>query len=245
MNNELNSFIDYLLNVKKYSAHTADAYRIDISDFIKFYGDYCGNSLLRDDFRRVDSLGFRAWLADRARRGLSAKSTARALSSLRGFYKFLDREFKIKNVSLGLISSPKIPRKLSKAIDADAVEDMSIIIREMEDEPWVAARDWALVVLIFGCGLRISEALSLTIRDVAGRPEVLRILGKGGKERLVPVLPAVYDAIEKYLNLKPGSHISPRLRGECHPEGDEGGAIKRIEYSPPSARSAPLPPQAG
>ena len=109
---------------------------------------------------------------------------------------------------MGLISSPKIPRKLSKAIDADAVEDMSIIIREMDDEPWVAARDWALVVLIFGCGLRISEALSLTVRDVIGRPEVLRILGKGGKERLVPVLPAVYDAIEKYLNICPYAKVA-------------------------------------
>ncbi|MCL1892393.1 MAG: tyrosine recombinase XerC [Alphaproteobacteria bacterium] len=203
MNNELDSFANYLLNTKKYSVHTADAYRTDITDFIKFYGGYRGNACLREDLARVDTLGFRAWLADRARRGLSAKSTARALSSLRGFYKFLGAEYGIKNTAIGLISSPKIPRKLSKAIEPDAIEDMSDIIREMDNEPWVAARDWALVVLIFGCGLRISEALSLTLRDVAGRPEVLRILGKGSKERLVPVLPAVYDAIEKYLGLRP------------------------------------------
>jgi integrase/recombinase XerC len=205
--NEIALFENYLLNTKKYSALTARAYCADISDFIGFYEKYCGAAPGRNDLRRVDVLGLRAWLADRARRGLSLKSTARALSSLRGFYKFLGRKFGIKNTAIGLISSPKVPRRLSKAVEADAVEDMSIVIREIDDQPWVAARDWALVVLIFGCGLRISEALALTVVDVAGRPDILRILGKGGKERLVPVLPAVNDAIEKYINLKSRSDV--------------------------------------
>jgi integrase/recombinase XerC len=199
----LKSFIEHLLKTKKYSSHTALAYQSDIEDFIKFYGDYCGNSCRDVDFAAADALLFRAWLADRARRKLSAKSTARALSSLRGFYKFIDKQFGIKNTAIGLISSPKIPRKISKAIDADAVKDMNAVIQEIDNEPWIAARDWALVVLIFGCGLRISEALSLTTRDIAGRSEVLRIIGKGNKERLVPVLPAVWNAIDKYLDLRP------------------------------------------
>ncbi len=75
-------------------------------------------------------------------------------------------------------------------------------IRALDDDPVIAARDWALVVLIFGCGLRISEALSLTVADVVGLPDVLRIMGKGGKERIVPVLPAINKAIEKYLGLR-------------------------------------------
>jgi integrase/recombinase XerC len=199
---EFSSFIDYILNTKKYSACTAEAYRSDLEDFAKFYGAYRGNRPLRRDFERADASCFRAWLANRARRGLSAKSTARALSSLRGFYKFLERELIVKNAAIGLISSPKIPRKLSKAIDSGAVETMDAAIRELDKDPRIAARDWALVILIFGCGLRISEALSLKIADVAGRPETLRILGKGGKERLVPVLPAVWDAVEKYLELR-------------------------------------------
>lgn len=216
MNNELESFINYLLNTKKYSNHTATAYQSDIEDFIKFYGGYCGNSCQLNDFAKTDSLGFRAWLADRVKRSLSAKSTARALSSLRSFYKFLEREFGVKNNAIGLISSPKIPRKLSKAIDAKDVENMSDAIKELNDEPWIAARDWALVVLIFGCGLRISEALSITMQDISDKPQVLRVLGKGSKERLVPVLPAVWNAIDKYLKLCPyraGGNLFKSVRG--------------------------------
>ncbi|MFA7188094.1 MAG: tyrosine recombinase XerC [Alphaproteobacteria bacterium] len=224
MNSELESFINYLLNTKKYSNHTATAYQSDIEDFIKFYGAYCGNSILIKDFSKTDSLGFRAWLADRVKRGLSSKSTARALSSLRSFYKFLDREFGVRNTAIGLISSPKIPRKLSKAIDPTDVENMSDAIHEIDDDPWIAARDWALVVLIFGCGLRISEALSITTSDISGRPQVLRVLGKGGKERLVPVLPVVWDAMDKYLQL-------------C-PYGKQGNLFKSVRGLPMSPRMA-------
>ena len=126
------------------------------------------------------------------------------MSSLRGFYKFLANKHDIKNDAIGLINSPKIPKKLSRAIDASDVADMRGAIRETNvKDPWVAARDWALVVLLFGCGLRISEALGLRNRDVMGRPDILRIVGKGNKERLVPVLPAVWDAMDKYLAVHP------------------------------------------
>jgi integrase/recombinase XerC len=91
---------------------------------------------------------------------------------------------------------------LSKAIEAADVANMRDAIGALDDDPLIAARDWALVVLIFGCGLRISEALSLTRADVAGRPDTLHIMGKGGKERLVPVLPAVNEALQKYLGLR-------------------------------------------
>ncbi len=200
-------FIDYLLNTKNYSAHTATAYDADIRDFALFYARWANADLGRDDLGRIDTICFRAWLADRARRGLSHKSTARALSSLRGFYKFIARKYDIQNDAIGLISSPRVPRKLSKAIDATDVNDMkSAIVALDEKNPWVAARDWALVTLLFGCGLRISEALSLRVRDVVHRPENLRIMGKGQKERIVPVLSPVYDAIEKYLDVCPFSH---------------------------------------
>ncbi|MGI5845807.1 MAG: tyrosine recombinase XerC [Alphaproteobacteria bacterium] len=224
MNNELESFINYLLNTKKYSNHTIVAYRSDIEDFIKFAGEYNGDSCKLSDLARADVLIFRSWLANRAKRGLSAKSTARALSSLRSFYKFLDYKFDIKNTSIGLISSPKIPKTLSKAISAQDVENMYNAVKELNNEPWIAARDWALIVLIFGCGLRISEALSITINDISGRPQVLKIIGKGRKERLVPVIPAVWDAIDKYLELCPYS--------------TDGNLFKSVRGLPMSARMA-------
>lgn len=204
MEEQVAVFMDYLTQTKNYSVHTATAYETDIRDFIKFYDNFNGCNVTLSDFARADTICFRAWLADRQRRDLAHKSTARALSSLRGFYKFLSKKYDIKNNAIGLISSPKVPRKLSKAIEVSDVEHMHDAIKEIDDaEPWIAARDWALVVLIFGCGLRISEALSLKNSDVRGRPDALRILGKGSKERIVPVLPTVLDAIEKYTKLRP------------------------------------------
>ena len=204
MENAVAEFLEYLSGVKNYSSHTATAYEKDVRDFLNFYERFNGAPPFTSDLSRADTICFRSFLADRQKRELSAKSTARALSSLRGFYKFLAKNYNVKNDAISLISSPKVPRKLSKAIDPIDVENMRDAIRATQTrEPWIAARDWALVVLLFGCGLRISEALSLRNRDIATRPDVLRILGKGGKERLVPVLPAVWNAIDKYVSVRP------------------------------------------
>ena len=203
MNEIIADFVDYLLNTKNYSIHTATAYETDIRDFIDFFKRF-NDGVELNDIARADNFVFRGWLADRAKRELTHKSTARALSSLRTFYKWLARYKNIQNDAIGLISSPKVPRKLSKAIDTTDISDMHDAIRAIDNnEPWIAARDWALVVLIFGCGLRISEALSLKNRNVMGNPESLRIVGKGNKERIVPVLPAVNTAIEKYMKINP------------------------------------------
>ena len=197
-------FLEHLAQTKGYSVHTVNAYEMDVREFLDFLSKFNGENIQIDDLARADTICFRSYLADRQRRGLSHKSTARALSSLRGFYKFLGNTRNIKNDAIGLIASPKIPRKLSKAIEASDVSDMQGAIRATNTKnPWVAARDWALVVLLFGCGLRISEALGLCNRDIVGRPDVLRITGKGNKERLVPVLPAVWDAMDKYMAVRP------------------------------------------
>ena len=213
MNEIVGEFIEYLVGTKNYSEHTATAYETDIREFLQFYERFVGGTVGISDMAHADTICFRSYLADRQRRGLAHKSTARALSSLRGFYKYLAKYHNIKNDAIGLISSPKVPRKLSKAIEPADVANMKTAIMETEgDDPWIAARDWALVTLIFGCGLRISEALGLKNSDVSGRPDVLRIVGKGNKERIVPVLPAVYDAIEKYTAVRPfGAALTDEL----------------------------------
>lgn len=204
MENAVTDFLGYLTGVKNYSPHTATAYESDIRDFLAFYERFNGTEVFPPDLSQADAICFRSFLADRQKRGMSAKSTARALSSLRSFYKFLAKSYGVKNDVLSLISSPKVPRKLSKAIDPIDVKNMRDAIHEIDmNKPWVAARDWALVVLLFGCGLRISEALSLRNQDVLGKPNILRIVGKGNKERLVPVLPAVWNAIDKYVSVRP------------------------------------------
>ena len=204
MQNAVAEFLEYLGQTKHYSEHTVTAYERDITDFLKFYENYTSTPPLLQDMGRIDTICFRSFLADCQRNGLTHKSTARTLSAVRGFFKFLTKKYGIKNESIGLISAPKVIKKLSKAIDAIDVEHMRGAIADIDaDEPWIAARDWALVVLLFGCGLRISEALGLKNCDTYGHPDILRITGKGNKERLVPVLPIVWDAIEKYMNLRP------------------------------------------
>lgn len=204
MNDYIDAFQDYLLNTKQYSEHTVTAYTSDVDDLFSFMRKFTDASVKIADIKSADTLLFRSWLADRARRNLTAKSTARALSSVRSFYKWLAKYKNIENDAIGLISTPKIPRKLSKAIETTDISNMHAAIRSIDGAgSWIAARDWALVVLIFGCGLRISEALSLKNSDVATHPDVLRIIGKGNKERIVPVLPAVYTALDKYIKIRP------------------------------------------
>ena len=205
----IQEFIEYLIKTKQYSSHTGEAYEMDLNDFIGFMTRFNESEVFVKDLANIDTLAFRSWLADRQKRGLSFKSTARAMSSVRGFFKYIAKHYDIKNDAVGLISSPKVPKTLSKAIEPQDVQDMREAIKNLDnDEPWVAARDWALVTLLFGCGLRISEALSLTNADVAGGPEVLRIVGKGNKERMVPVLPAVNNAIRKYVEIRPFGNAS-------------------------------------
>lgn len=209
MQETVQEFIEYLIKTKQYSQHTGAAYQMDLTDFMNFLGRFNNGDVFVKDLAGVDTLIFRSWLADRQKRGLSFKSTARAMSSVRGFFKYIAKHHGIKNDAIGLISSPKVPKTLSKAIEPTDVQDMHEAIKNLDDdEPWIAARDWALVTLLFGCGLRISEALSLTNADVACAPDVLRIMGKGNKERMVPVLPAVNTAIKKYIELRPFGNAS-------------------------------------
>ncbi len=204
MNDAIAIFLSYLTDTKNYSLHTVTAYESDIRDFVSFYERFTGSTLFVRDMSNIDTMCFRSYLADAQRRGLSAKTVGRSLSSLRSFFKFLTKKYNVQNEAIGLITSPKTPRKISKAIDTIDVENMRGAIREIDaSEPWISARDWALVVLLFCCGLRISEALSLRNCDVASHPDVLRIMGKGSKERLVPVLPIVWNAIDKYISLRP------------------------------------------
>jgi integrase/recombinase XerC len=203
----ISDFLQHLKNEKLYSDHTVAAYGADIEDFLKFIETFNGGAADLAAIAAADTALFRGWLSDRLRRGVSARSNARALSSVRGLYKYLAGSNGIRNDSIRLISSPKIPKKISKAIDASEVESMSRAALEFGNgEPWIATRDHALVVLLFCCGLRISEALGLKNKDIANRPDILRIVGKGGKERIVPVIPAAYKALESYVNLRPFGH---------------------------------------
>lgn len=204
MNELIDSFIKYLKDIKKYSSNTVISYRQDLDNFINFYKSYTDKDLIKEDLSNIDITTFRAWLSSRKIQNLSNRSSARALSSMRSFFKYLLKYYDIKNESVFVISSPKIPKKLSKAIDEKEVFDMLTVLSDIEQgEKWLVLRDRALIILIFGCGLRISEALSVKKTDLDKNQSFLKIIGKGSKERLVPILPAVHKAIDEYINICP------------------------------------------
>lgn len=201
----VSAWSDWLAAEKRASKHTLDAYHRDLAAFLDFMGQHLGGPPSLGDVAGLGSADFRGWLAQRAGSGLARSSTARAMSTLRGFYRFLDRSgLAPGNAALKAVRTPRPPRLLPHPLaQTDALETLASVA-EMQDEPWQAARDVALFSLLYGCGLRLGEALSLSVGDAPIR-EVSRILGKGNKERLVPVLPAVRDAVLAYLALRPGN----------------------------------------
>ncbi len=228
-------WLDQMRALDGASEHTIAAYRTDVAGFLGFLHAHHGESL---GLARLGALGqsdMRAWMAHERGRGLSARSLARALSSVKSFIRWLsDREgFDATHVLSA--RAPKYSRKLPRPLAVDAAKAVIEQVELQAMEPWVAARDAAVVTLLYGCGLRISEALGLT-GAAHPLPEVLRIRGKGDKERLVPVLPAARAAVAEYVRLCPWpvEAQAPLFRGV------RGGALnpRQIEKAMELARNA-------
>ncbi|MEC8164801.1 MAG: tyrosine recombinase XerC [Pseudomonadota bacterium] len=197
-------WIRWLRDERRSSPHTVDAYTRDLSGFLTFIAGHLGALPTLAALETLAARDFRAWLARRSNDGLERTSTARALSVLRGFFFWLERNDRARNHAIRTIRTPKQPHAVPKPLDeADAtaaVDDIGILA----SEPWIADRDIAVMTLLYGCGLRISEALGLTHAQ-APFGDSIRVLGKGGKERMVPVLPVVREAIEAYITSCPYS----------------------------------------
>jgi len=143
---------------------------------------------------------FRSWLARRAADERARTSTARALSVVRGFYRYLEREDLARNTAISGVRSPRLPRVLPRPMSAEQASALIDAVGENKSAAWVAKRDTALLLLLYGCGLRIGEALGLNLSDIINAPgDSIRVLGKGGKERAVPVLPVVWQAVQDYI----------------------------------------------
>ena len=199
----------WLANEKRASAHTLDAYLRDLAAFLHFLTDHLGFRPGLRDLAALTTGDFRAYLAARSARGLARTSTARAMSTVRGFFRHLDRNGLVHNAAVGAVRTPKVPKSVPKALSRDEALEAVAAAGDLSDEPWVARRDIALVTLLYGCGLRLGEALALN-RGQAPRADRLVVTGKGNKQRLVPVLPVVVEAVTDYL-----AHCPYRL-------GDDG-----------------------
>ncbi len=187
---------------RRASNHTTENYLADLYAFLGFVRGHKGNTPDIAVLLQLNPRDFRSWLAQRSMDGMAKSSTARALSSLRNFYRFLDRTGRGQNAAVNSIRNPKLPQSVPKPLspqDAIAVLDNA---GAWQDEPWLAKRNLALFTLLYGCGLRISEALDLNANQ---RPtgNSMVITGKGNKQRLVPVLQIVRDAIDDYVRSCP------------------------------------------
>lgn len=205
----LSAFLSQLTAVGGRSAKTVDAYRRDITGFIGFITGHKGEQLSKQSFAEVDITDLRAWMAARRRDGLSGRSLARELSAVRSFYGWLDKAHGVACPAIHNIRAPKVPERLPRPI---AVPDAKRVITASgsHEEPWIAARDTAALTLIWGSGLRISEALGIP-RAAAPLGNAVRVIGKGGKVREVPVLPVARDAIDAYLRLCPHPAVPDQM----------------------------------
>ena len=182
--------------------NTVEAYGRDVSGYLAFLTAHFGEMSGMAAIRRVAISDMRAWMASERARGVSARSLARSLSAVRTFTAWLSEREGFDATAALSARTPRFQKKLPRPLSEDAAREMIGTVELQSATEWIAARDTAVVTLLYGCGLRISEALGLTGADYP-LPEILRIAGKGGKERIVPVLEAAQQAVEIYVRICP------------------------------------------
>jgi integrase/recombinase XerC len=201
----LAAWLGHLRNERRASPRTLEAYARCVGTYLAFLERHRGEALAAGALAGVSAAELRAYLASR-RRGedtLSPRSIGQALSAIRSFHRWLDRRLGIANAQIGLVRGPRQPASVPRPVSEDQARGL---LEESEADPnredWEGARDRAVLTLLYGCGLRISEGLSLTGAD-APLGETLRVTGKGSKTRVAPVLPAVRRAVDAYLAQSP------------------------------------------
>jgi integrase/recombinase XerC len=210
----LQEWLDHQKSLKGSAENTVTAYAGDVTEFLAFITGHKGESQGLGALSKITISDMRAWMANSRGAGVGPRSLARKLSAVKVFYRWLAAREGFEPTAVLLTRSPKFTKKLPRPLAIDAARDMIETVEMQSLEPWVAARDAAVVTLLWGCGLRISEALGLK-GIAAPLPQVMRITGKGGKERIVPVVDAARAAVDAYVKACP--HIltndGPLFRG--------------------------------
>ncbi len=224
---EIVRWLDYLGAERRMSGKTLEAYRRDVGQFLSFLTEHLGTPPSLRQLAKLTPADIRAFMAARRSAGLGNRSLMRSLAGVRSFARYLERNGKGKVAALTAVRSPKLPKSLPKPLTASAAKQLTDAdLRAGEErETWVLARDAAVLGLLYGCGLRISEALGLKHRDIEGKRDVLTVTGKGNKTRMVPLLPQVANLIATYVAICPydlppdgplfvgarGGPLSPRI----------------------------------
>jgi len=204
---ELGRWLGHLGAERRMSPKTLEAYRRDAQQFFSFLAEHLGGAASLKQLARLTPADVRAFLAARRAAGIAGRSLMRSLAGLRSFARFLEREGKGRVGALSAVRAPKIGKSLPKPLssaNATRLADADLRAGEAR-EPWVLARDAAVLALLYGSGLRISEALGLKRGEMPapGQGDVITVLGKGNKRRMVPVLPQVIRAVADYVALCP------------------------------------------
>lgn len=193
----------WLVNEKGCAPATLKSYSTDLAGFLAFIAHYRERAPGLNDLAALDLMDFRAWLSDRAMQGAGTGTRARGLAGVRNLFRWLDRQGIMHNPAIQILTSPKVKRPAPRPLTAPDAAQLLDAAAELPEAPWIGLRDRALLTLLYGCGLRISEALALNRHDLPPGAETVRVLGKGAKERQVPLLPAVHQAVAAYLEACP------------------------------------------
>jgi integrase/recombinase XerC len=216
----------HLSGERRLSPKTLEAYARDADQFLRFLTSHLGGAPKLADLKTLATTDIRAFMAARRNDGAGSRTLARGIAGIRSLVRFLEKEGAANGAALRAIRPPRPKKSLPKPLAPASALQVVDAVNSLDDEPWIAARDAAVMALLYGAGLRISEALGLKRGDMArGGTTTLRIRGKGGKERIVPVLPVIGDAVAAYLALCPyvnaadaplfvgakGGPLSPRI----------------------------------
>jgi integrase/recombinase XerC len=207
-----------LKSERRMAAKTLEAYGRDISQFSLFLRDHLGGAATISDLTELTASDFRSFMAKRRKSGVESRTLARQLSAIRSFFRFAERNAHFTNAALSSLRSPKLPHSVPKPLSITAAAQVAAgdILSTDETSKWVEARDRAVLTLLYACGLRISEAIGLTLQQSKSSPLV--ITGKGGKTRIAPVLPRVREVLDGYISLcpfplKPNEPVFRGVRG--------------------------------
>jgi len=224
---EVMRWLAHLASERRMSGKTTEAYERDVRQFLGFMAEHLGGAPSLRELAKLTPQDVRAFMAARRSEGTGSRSLMRSLAGVRSFARFLEKNGKGKVAALSAVRAPKVPKTLPKPLAIGSAQRISDPdLRAGEDrEPWVLARDAAVLALCYGSGLRISEALGLTRGDFAGKTDAVTVTGKGRKQRMVPVLPQVAKLVTEYIKACPydlpaegplflgarGGPLSPRI----------------------------------
>lgn len=215
---EIGRWLGYLGAERRMSQNTVECYRRDVAQFLGFLAEHLSGAPTLKQIAKLTPADIRAFMAFRRSQGTGNRSLMRALAGIRSFTRFLERKGMGKVAALGAVRTAKLPRSLPKPLSTHAALQITAAdSREGEARaPWILARDAAVLALLYGSGLRLSEALGLKRRDIRPDTDALVVLGKGNKTRMVPVLPQVAKAIADYVAICPfkSSPDAPMFVGE-------------------------------